>query len=453
MIFFRMFFGSLLQLAPFAALCIVPFAGHLRYPKRRAALLTAGLLLGLCLLFAAACVYLATVYPVGQALFNGANAVFMVCLVPCLLWYLFLVREIWQKKLFLFFFALTSALAMVSVCNMIETWLEMGQQVDGLPYYGHSIFIIAGLTAALLPPLFLLLKHGYLPISDDLNGKESGYLSVLAILLFVVLACGLVPINYENIYNPMSLFLFFALLVAVFIVYFFYFKLILHNHEKLQAQQQLAQVEHQLALRDEQYHRISDSIESSRRTRHDFRHHIITLQGFLAAGQVAQAEQYLNQYIQTLNEDGIAKFCENTVVNVLVNHYGALAKEKGFEFTARIELPAIMVVEDLDLSVLLGNLLENAIEGAAHAPQGNRSIRLAVFYLGNMLAITVDNGFDGVVQQVKGGYLSRKEGHTGIGLKSIESIALKYGGGLDLGHDGAQFHASVMLCMATPLQR
>ena len=44
---------------------------------------------------------------------------------------------------------------------------------------------------------------------------------------------------------------------------------------------------------------------------------------------------------------------------------------------------------------------EYAIEGAAHASQGNRSIRLAVFYLGNMLAITVDNGFDGVMRQVK----------------------------------------------------
>ncbi len=445
MIFFRMFFGSLLQLAPFAFLCIYPFSMHLRYVKYKAVLLTMALVLSLCLLFAVICMYLVGAFPAGQALFNYANAVFMACLIPCLLWYLFLVRGIWQKKLFVFFFVLTSALAMVSVCNIIETWLEMGQQVDGLPYYGWSLWVLAALTAVALPSLFLLLKHGYLPVSDGLSSKESGYLSVLAVLLFTVLACGLVPINYQNIYNPMSLFLFFALLFAVFIIYFFYFKLILHTHEKLEAQQQLARVEHQLVLRDEQYHRISDSIENTRRIRHDFRHHIVTLQGFLAAGQVVQAEQYLNQYIQTLNEYEITKFCDHPIVNMLINHYGTQAKEKEICFKARVDLPAEIIIQNLDFSVLLGNLLENAIEGASHAPIGNRNISLVVFCSGKMLAIVVDNGFDGHVRQQNGVYLSTKESHTGIGLQSIESIARKYGGGVEIERDATQFHVAVML--------
>ncbi|KPU43501.1 hypothetical protein OXPF_29420 [Oxobacter pfennigii] len=445
MIFGRMLFGCMLQLAPFAFLCIYPFVDHLRYSKKKAGLLTAGLILLLSTLFAGICTYLVTIFPPGQALFNYANAVFMVCLIPCLIWYIFVVKEIWQKKLFVFFFTMTSALAMVSVCNILVTWFYRGKEVDGLPYYGTSLIILAAFTAVTLPLLWLLLKHGYKPVADGLSRKESGYLSLLSVLLFAVLASGLIPINYVNIYNPMSLFLYFALIIAVFVIYFVCFKLFFHTHEKLAVQRQLTQMEHQLALRDEQYRRITGSIENSRRIRHDFRHHIIVLQGFLTAGAILEAETYLNRYVRTLNEYEIAKFCDHTIVNTIVNHYRTLATENEIAFTARIDLPAEITVQNSDISVLLGNLLENAIEAALRAPEENRVIRMSIIRSGKMLAIAVDNGFDGRVKREGRRYLSLKENHTGIGLQSIKGIANKYNGGAEFGHEGLTFHASVML--------
>jgi hypothetical protein len=64
-----------------------------------------------------------------------------------------------------------------------------------------------------------------------------------------------------------------------------------------------------------------------------------------------------------------------------------------------------------------------------------------------MLAVTVDNGFDGMVNMDCGRYRSTKSQHTGIGLQSIEDIAVKYNGGVEFSHKNQEFHSSVMLGM------
>lgn len=119
--------------------------------------------------------------------------------------------------------------------------------------------------------------------------------------------------------------------------------------------------------------------------------------------------------------------------------------DKKIIFTVRINLPSKLTVSDFDISVLLGNLLENAIEAASHASEAERLILLNIISSGKMLAITVDNGFDGHVNLDGDKYLSTKKRHTGIGLKSITNIAEKYNGGVQFSHEETIFHASVML--------
>ncbi|MEG0273435.1 MAG: ATP-binding protein [Hydrogenoanaerobacterium sp.] len=444
-LFSRMFLGCILQMMPFAFLCFYPFHQHFRYSKKKIVAITALLIFTLGIIFAATSCYLKFIYPPGQALFNYANGVFMCCLVPCLVWYLYAVKEIWQKKLFVFMFALTSALAMTSIGTVIETKLQLGKDMDGLPYYGTVLLTLAILTVIVLPLLLLLLKYCYLPVSEGLSKKESGSLSVLSLLLFAVLSIGLVPLGYDQIYNPVSLTLYFTLLAAVFIIYVVCFQMLHQAHEKLMAQQSLSQVRHQLEIHDEQYKRISDNIESSRKIRHNLKHHTLALQSYFASGEIKKAEDYLKQYALSLNEYELEKLCDNTIVNTVVNYYRNVAEEKEIAFTIRIAMPKELTVPDCDMAVLLGNLLENAITAAESAEKDNRAIDLNIICSGKMLAITVDNGFDGKTNKPDGEYLSTKEKHIGIGLESIKSIAESYGGGVEFTHDAQTFHASVML--------
>lgn len=444
MTFLRMLSGFLLQTVPFAFLCIGPFKSHLCFSKERALLWTALLLLILSFVFAGSCCYLKVVCPPGQERFIWANIVFLCSLIPCMVWYILIVRKSWQQKLFVFFFTMTGALAMTSIGTVIETKLQWNK-TDGLPYYGSALLTLAILTAVVWPLLWLLIKYCYIPVCDGLSRRESGYLATLAVFLFMALAGGLVPINYENIYNPMSLFLYFTLLTAVFVIYLALFKMLFYAHENLAAQQNMTQIQHQLELRDEQYRRITDNIEHSRRLRHDIRHHLITLQGVLRSGDLEKAEEYLGQYVKQTEAYTLVRFCENPAVNVLVSYYQWAAKEKNIVFKARIDIPGGLSVSDPDISVLIGNLLENAIEGACHASEEKRYILLNLICSGKMLAMTVDNGFDGSIKTDGSGFLSTKNHHTGRGLSSMKGIAEKYNGGAEFTCEGEIFHSSVML--------
>ncbi|MEG0376843.1 MAG: GHKL domain-containing protein [Eubacterium sp.] len=456
MIFFRLFLGYLLQMIPFAYLCCYPFLNYLRYSKRKTLGITLLLFLTLGTLFSGGSCYLFTLFSARDASnihasFSVSNLIFMGCLIPCFFWYAFSIKAIWQKKLFIFFFCMTAALALTSTANIIEMYLYPTSDMGGLPYRGNALFTIASVTAIALPLLWLLLKYAYLPVEESLGSKESGYLSILSVLLFIILGSGLIFSNYERMNDPLLLFFYCALMVTVFVIYFVCFKLFFHTHEKLVAEQNLVQIAHQLEMNEAQYKRISDNIENSRKMRHDLRHHFLVLQGLLSTQKNAEALQYLEQFTPSLDDSAVIKWCNNTVVNMVLSHYKTLAEEKKITFNTRVTLSEEITVQDSDISVLLGNLLENAITAAARAPKENRLINLNIIRSGKMIAITADNGFDGKIKPENGRFLSIKPHHTGIGLQSIESIAKKYSGGVEFDttteNGGFIFHASVMLKM------
>ncbi|MEG0377393.1 MAG: GHKL domain-containing protein [Eubacterium sp.] len=453
MIFLRLALGYLLQMGPFAFLSSYPFLNHFKYSKRKTLWLTVLMLLCLSIIFAGVSCYLFVLLSPDESnihlSFSASNLVFMLCLIPCLLWYIFAIKVIWQKKLFIFFFCLTAALALTSTSNIIEMVMNPIGGMGMLPYQGSSLFTIAGVTAIVLPPLWLLLKYAYLPVAEGLSPKESGYLSILSALLFIVLGSGLIFSNYEEMNNPLLLFFYCALMITVFVIYFACFKLFFHTHQKLIAEQNLVQIAHQLEMNEAQYSHIIDNIENSRKMRHDLRHHFLVLKALLSTDKNAEALEYLNQFTQSLDDSALIKWCDNTIVNMIISYYKTLSEEKDITFNTRITLPQEIAIQDSDISVLLGNLLENAITAAACAPEQNPSINLNIIRSGKMLAITADNSFDGHTNIENGRFCSTKAHHTGIGLQSIEIIAKKYSGGVEFDtstdKDGFVFHASVML--------
>lgn len=67
---------------------------------------------------------------------------------------------------------------------------------------------------------------------------------------------------------------------------------------------------------------------------------------------------------------------------------------------------------------------------------------------GNQFVITVDNSFDGVVEEVRDTYLSTKKDHTGYGLLSVRQICKKYDGTGTFSHEGTVFHASAVITIS-----
>jgi sensor histidine kinase regulating citrate/malate metabolism len=84
----------------------------------------------------------------------------------------------------------------------------------------------------------------------------------------------------------------------------------------------------------------------------------------------------------------------------------------------------------MDLCVIVGNFLENAVEACRRMKRGNKFIRVRSRIEGNTLSIVVNNSFDGLWMEEEGVYLSRKGAdgtRKGVGLASVRAICDKYG--------------------------
>ena len=121
-----------------------------------------------------------------------------------------------------------------------------------------------------------------------------------------------------------------------------------------------------------------------------------------------------------------------------------IAKNENIRFDARLELPEDAGVSDSDLCIVFGNCVENAIEACRGVSSG-RFIRINSKITGKILAITVDNSFDGKLKNKGGAFMSRKHDVEGIGISSIKAIAEKYGGAAQFEAKDNLFQASVML--------
>jgi len=189
-----------------------------------------------------------------------------------------------------------------------------------------------------------------------------------------------------------------------------------------------------------------EAYEKSQRVRHDMKNHIILL------GELMKQEDYkgLNEYISRLyTEMATMKFYANSGhkdLDSIINYKLSDAEKMGIEADVSITVPKELGIESFDLNILLGNLLDNALEAVKRCRE--KEVSVIFQFLQGVLYVTVRNTYDGVVNlDQMGKYRSRKEDadQHGIGLSNVRSVVEKYNGEMQLHSDGEEFSVYIML--------
>ena len=139
----------------------------------------------------------------------------------------------------------------------------------------------------------------------------------------------------------------------------------------------------------------------------------------------------------------------NLAVDALVNYKYLLAVQKNIEMQVEICIPEELNVDTADLCIILGNLLDNAIEAAEKCEKEKR-IRLKILYGNRNIRIEIANTFDGEIHRMENGmYMTSKKDakRHGIGLQSVQKSIDKYKGKLetDRSAEGDYFIVRVLL--------
>lgn len=178
--------------------------------------------------------------------------------------------------------------------------------------------------------------------------------------------------------------------------------------------------------------------------KHDFHHHLQTLKVYLESGETERALLYIEELDgKLMNVDTLLK-TGNVSLDAILSAKIAQAKEKDIGVTVKAVVPDELTISDVELSIAVGNLLDNAIE-ACCAVENNRFIRLYMSMKGKMLYFSMMNSA-GEKQAKKGSlFESHKEGIHGFGLRRAEAIIEEHGGWVKYNSEDGAFTSEFLV--------
>ena len=184
----------------------------------------------------------------------------------------------------------------------------------------------------------------------------------------------------------------------------------------------------QMEIEREEYKLSEQKLELGRRYRHDMRHHFAAIRGLLVQGDRGQVVEYLNTLEEGLGEIEQRSYCRNTVINAVLSTLLSRAERAGIAVSVRAVIPGDIPFESSDVSILLANSLENAVNACMQV-KGERTLELSAECTGGKFKCHIKNSVAARVALGEDGLpIATKTDEHGYGMTSIRYIVQKYSG-------------------------
>lgn len=195
------------------------------------------------------------------------------------------------------------------------------------------------------------------------------------------------------------------------------------------------------------FNEVENIYKQMRGWRHDYHNHIQVMKAYLKLGKYEDMEKYLTELDKDLtNIDTVLK-TGNLMVDAILNSKLSMAISQGIKINAKARVPKNIKVSDLDLCIIIGNLLDNAMEATMKLEKPeDRFIRVYIREMKEQLYISVTNSYGGKIKKINKEYITTKLGiNHGFGLKRIDSIVNKYNGFVNRQNEEGVFATEIIL--------
>ena len=240
------------------------------------------------------------------------------------------------------------------------------------------------------------------------------------------------------------------LLICMFLISHFMILFIQQLKEQLETSTRNQAMERLLQIQHDQYSMLQARIAENRRARHDFRQHLRVIQDCVKRGDLEDLKSYLAEYEKQFPSHSDHIYCNSYAVNAILAFYADKAENHNIRLDVKIQMSDTPVIPETEFCVLLGNLLENALDacqtGRPESETSQPFIRVCAIQTGtSTLSITVDNTSVFKPTWINEKLVSTKAAGSGIGTESIRMIAEQYRGDARFEWKDGVFYASVML--------
>lgn len=221
------------------------------------------------------------------------------------------------------------------------------------------------------------------------------------------------------------------------ILYIFYMSMLdrfLYERENLVLKQQMEIYEQQ----------IKNNIDNNRKIqtiRHDMKHHIREIYDLIIKNKINDAKEYLYQINSEIINAQNKYNTGNDAFDGILNFYDEKYNNKSLQLVVSILIPDNLKINLSDTNIVLGNLLDNALENATY----NTDVCLDIKYNSGILYLSMYNLYDGKIEKIDNHIVSRKGMNHGYGLNNIKKIVDKYSGLMIIETENRKFQVEIIM--------
>ncbi len=295
------------------------------------------------------------------------------------------------------------------------------------------------LLSSFLYIVFVLLVERFFCVEKaEYISKSSYYNLVLILTGSIILLEVLVSVEekYEWILIGLS-----AICLINISTFFLYDKVNEVFREKVESQV----MEEKILMHENQLELMKQSQENIHSLWHDMKNHLLLLDTFLQDRDYEGASKYILNIEDYIHVPGQFVNSGNHEVDTILNYRLRKAEKMGCKIDMKLKVPDCSFMPAFDLNMILGNLLDNAIEALEHV--GKKDLSVEITYNKGILLIHICNTYDGTLHKKGGVFFTRKADkiNHGMGLRNVEYIVKKYNGKKTIDTGGNKFYVSIIL--------
>jgi len=220
-----------------------------------------------------------------------------------------------------------------------------------------------------------------------------------------------------------------AVLIINFTVFFLFdrlARLYQEKQEKVLIEQENKYYENQLQI-------INETQETTNILKHDMKNHLCAIFSDIKNGNMDEAQKHITDIVDVYETGTEIIHTGYPAIDSLINYRFQTAKQNGIKVNVNISLPPDLNLSSFDLTVILGNLVDKALQAVSQV-NDNGFIDFTIHYTKGMILIKVSNPFKTAIKTENGRMVTSKadkENH-GYGLRSVSETIDKYNGAIEI---------------------
>lgn len=308
------------------------------------------------------------------------------------------------------------------------------------PSSSNYVLLSSFLSVAMFYAFVVILRNIY----RKRNREEfSGQWVFLLLIVLMSICVAYVLLNDNEISRVTALTVIIVMIAVNLILYYFYTSMLdryIFMQDNVLLREQIAIYESELRANMEQDRNVQA-------LRHDMKHHIREIYSLADKNTDTDIIRYLDEMSDSM--DNIEKVAStgNSVFDGILNYYAQKIKQEmnNVNFSVTLKIPTDLEISSFDMNVILGNLLDNAMENVSGGAGQELQIEAVLEYIEGLLRIEVVNTFAGNVNKDGERFISHKGQGHGFGLSNVKKITEKYSGYMMTEQESNRFKVVVLL--------